>query len=108
MSNPDASAGGDAVPEGQPSGAGGSPAPAKAGGSGCSTAAGLVFILAGIGMFVLYNVAELDQACSPDEYSTGFCGLDFFVLAFAWTLLAIGLIIFIATAASNQKKAGKS
>jgi len=107
MSNANTPDGADAAHQSHPSGASTSPAPAKAGGSGCSTAAGMAFILAGIGMFVLYNVGDLDQACYPDEYSTGLCGLDFFVLAFAWTLLGIGLIIFIATAVSNQKASGQ-
>lgn len=108
MSNAETPGGGDAAHQSPPSGVGGSPAPAKTGGCGCSSAAGLVFILAGIGMFILYYAAELDKACYPDEYSTGFCGLDFFVLAFAWTLLAIGLITFIAMAVSEQKASGKS
>lgn len=108
MSNAETPNGGDVAHQGHPSGVGGSPAPAKAGGCGCSTSAGLVFILAGIGMFILYYAAELDKACYPDEYSTGFCGLDFFVLAFAWTLLAIGLITFIATSVLEQKASGKS
>ena len=72
--------------------------------TGCLAAVGVVFLLAGIAMFVLYGQAELDQACQPDPYSTGFCGADSFVLGLAWVLVVIGILSLVVRVIALRAK----